>query len=185
MMSRLWGGQRIGSKQGDNLKEAIRIFNQLKSEGVIADYAIGGGAATLFYTEPFFTEDVDMFVHLTTQSVLISLTPIYERIADLGGIVDGLYIKIGDANVQIIVPPGDLEIEAIEHAQTLSYDSIPVRVFRPEYLIVIYLRVNRPKDKLKAELLAKQAPLDHTLLSNLLKRFTLIEAWKTLQEKNS
>jgi hypothetical protein len=167
------------------VKEAIRVFNQLRDERIIADYAIGGGAATLFYTEPFFTEDVDVFVHLVTRDKLISLTPIYERIAALGGSVSGQYVRIGDANVQILVPPSDLEVEAIERARTETFGGLPVKVFGPEYLIAIYLRVSRPKDKLKAELLANQATLDHQVLNDLLERYLLIDAWNSIQEKNS
>jgi hypothetical protein len=37
-------------------------MNNLKEKGLIKDYAIGGAIATLRWTEPFFTRDLDIFV---------------------------------------------------------------------------------------------------------------------------
>ena len=37
------------------------MLNGLLEEGVLKDYAIGGGMAALAYVEPFLTEDIDVF----------------------------------------------------------------------------------------------------------------------------
>jgi hypothetical protein len=155
------------------MEKLIRVMNQLRDEGIVTDYAIGGGAATLFYTEPFFTEDVDVFVHIKVESKLIDLSPIYERAVQLGAVVEGVYLVIGDAHAQIIVPPTQLEEEALQNAQEKTFGDSKVKAFSPEYLIAIYLRIGRSKDKLKVELLREQAEIDQMRLNAILKRHNL------------
>ncbi len=44
------------------MKKILEILNELKKKGLVEDYAIGGGVATIFYTEPVFTYDLDAFI---------------------------------------------------------------------------------------------------------------------------
>jgi len=44
------------------LRDVFAQLNALKPDGIIADYAIGGATAVLFYAEPTRTYDVDVFV---------------------------------------------------------------------------------------------------------------------------
>ncbi len=46
--------------------EALGTLNQLKREGVIKDYAIGGGYAVNYYLEPILTYDLDIFSLVAT-----------------------------------------------------------------------------------------------------------------------
>ena len=41
--------------------DVLRAANELVANGVIADYAIGGAMAAIFYVEPFATFDIDLF----------------------------------------------------------------------------------------------------------------------------
>jgi hypothetical protein len=123
------------------MQEAIRVLNQLVAEGVIADYAIGGGMATLFYTEPFLTEDVDVFVVLPDMQRLDLFDNLFRRLQELGYQSEGMYVAVGGTALQFLVPPSDLESEALETARRLKYGTESVKVFRPEYLMAIYLRV--------------------------------------------
>jgi hypothetical protein len=43
------------------MKNVLEVMNNLKEKGLIKDYAIGGAIATLKWTEPFFTRDLDKF----------------------------------------------------------------------------------------------------------------------------
>ena len=52
--------------------------------------------------------------------------------------------------------------------ETSSPDSLSA-VFKPEYLAAIALKVNRTKDKLKAELLLDQSSLDEKKLNEILR----------------
>ena len=47
-----------------SLPDVFRVLNDMKSDGIIEDYAIGGGMAVLFYAEPTRTYDLDVFVLL-------------------------------------------------------------------------------------------------------------------------
>src|SRR3970040_2223197 len=41
---------------------AVRVGNELETEGVVSGYAIGGAMAMLFWAEPTVTFDLDVFV---------------------------------------------------------------------------------------------------------------------------
>ena len=44
--------------------EVIKALNQIKADGVISDYAVGGAVAASFYIDAINTEDVDAFVFI-------------------------------------------------------------------------------------------------------------------------
>ena len=43
---------------------ALEALNDLKANGIIKDYAIGGGYAANYYLEPSYTYDLDILVLL-------------------------------------------------------------------------------------------------------------------------
>jgi hypothetical protein len=167
------------------MKTLIQTFDQLRDEGFFADYAIGGGVATLFYTEPFATVDVDVFALIPVQGGLYDLSPIYSRLQELGFRAEGQYILVGEQPVQLMVPPSELEEDALREATWHDVDDTRVRVFRAEHLLAIYLRIGRAKDLLKIQALLNQAKLDRTLLSEIITRHQLEVLWNDFQKKNS
>jgi hypothetical protein len=44
------------------VKRTLEVLNKLEKEGVFSRYAIGGALGATFYTEPFLTFDLDVFV---------------------------------------------------------------------------------------------------------------------------
>jgi len=97
------------------VRNAIRVMNELKEKGLIKDYAIGGAIAALRWTEPFFTQDLDVFVILeeeTEERGLIVLSPIYEYLKERGYVWKGHWIMIEGIPVDIF-PADPLEKEAI------------------------------------------------------------------------
>ena len=46
------------------MEATIKVLNALVADGVVEKYAIGGAVAAAFWLEPFFTEDLDIFVAL-------------------------------------------------------------------------------------------------------------------------
>jgi hypothetical protein len=46
------------------VKRVLEVLNELEKEGFFACYAIGGAMGAIFYTEPFLTFDLDVFVVL-------------------------------------------------------------------------------------------------------------------------
>jgi len=100
------------------VKETLRILNELKEEGLIKDYAIGGGIAALRWVEPFFTQDLDIFVVFeeeTTERGLIDLSPLYEYLKDKGYVRERQWIMIEGVPVDVF-PADPLEKEAVEQA---------------------------------------------------------------------
>jgi hypothetical protein len=57
---------------------AIAVIEEMKRDGIVAEYAIGGAMALVFWTEPIPTFDLDVFVLLSSDSPLVSLGPIYD-----------------------------------------------------------------------------------------------------------
>jgi len=80
----------------NNMKKAIQVLNEIRDEGVIKEYAVGGAMAAMFYTEPIATYDLDVFVLFKdlTDSVLISLSPIYNALRARGYQEQGEYVYV-------------------------------------------------------------------------------------------
>jgi len=167
------------------MKNLINAFDQLRAEGYFGDYAIGGGIATLFYTEPFATIDVDVFATIPIRGGLVDLSPIYARLLELGFKSEGQYVLVGDQPVQVLVPPSDLEEEAVREAVWRDVEDVKVKVFRPEHLIAIYLRVGRAKDFSKIQALLEQAGIEQARLEAILQRYNLQDQWNRYPKKSS
>lgn len=167
------------------MQEVIRTLNKMRDAGFFADYAIGGGVATLFYTEPFATIDVDVFALVPATAGLYNLAPIYAYLRELGHTAEDQYIRIGDHPVQLLVPPTALEEEAVREAAWLDAEGMKVKVFRAEYLVAIYLRVGRPRDVAKIQALLEQAEIDPERLQQIIQVHHLQEQWNRYHEKTS
>lgn len=67
------------------MEKTLKVLNELEKQGIIKRYAIGGGIATLFYTEPILTYDMDVFVFLpASRSKLVLLSPLYGYLREKG-----------------------------------------------------------------------------------------------------
>ena len=167
------------------MEQAIRAFNKLKEEGVILDYAIGGGVAVTFYTEPIDTYDTDVFVLVPSgePSLVFDVSTIYRKLSEMGGKSEGQYIIIGDTPVQVLIAPSALEEEAIRTATAIKYGDTPCKVFRPEHLVAICLKTARTRDFYKAMLILEQVSLDNNLLQSLVSRYGLEQQWNRLNSK--
>ena len=68
------------------MEKVIELLNRMQADGVIERFAVGGGIATIYYLEPYQTDDIDVFflpVGLG-DSGLVTLEPIYSYLANLG-----------------------------------------------------------------------------------------------------
>ncbi len=167
------------------MKKVIEFLNEMKQIGLIKDYAIGGAIATLRWTEPFFTRDLDVFIILpqkVSKTKLIILTPIYEYLKNKGASWEQQWILVEDIPVDFIVAD-EFEEEAINNAQKMKIEDIETKVITPEYLIVLFLKAGREKDILKIELLLNQTKIDILKLKRLLYKFKLLEKFKTRFKK--
>ena len=152
----------------------------MKREGVILNYAIGGAVAATFYMEPVETVDLDVFVVLpNTTSPILTLTAIYDYLARRGHRPAGEHVLIHGILVQFL-PTDALTQEGLERAVQHSLGKEEVRVMRPEHLAAIMLKVNRPKDRLRIEMLLREAEIDHAAFADILQRHGLEQRWKDL-----
>ncbi len=92
------------------MERVLQVLNQMQADGVVDNYAIGGGIAAIYYIEPYQTDDLDVFVPVSSvtfeKSALLSLDPIYSYLAKLGytAVKEGVLIE--DWLVQFI-PAGE------------------------------------------------------------------------------
>lgn len=157
----------------------LKTINRARRDGVIGPYAIGGAIGVMFYTQAFKTEDVDVFVHLpVTAAGILTLSHLYTYFLGVGARAEGLYLWIEGVPVQFIPPGSALEEEALKTARTAKYGQTKTRVFRPEYLLAIALKVARRKDLAKVEKLLDEARMDRRRLMDVLRRHKLMKKWR-------
>lgn len=116
------------------LGQVFEALNQLKAEGVLRDYALGGATAALFYAEPTRTYDVDVFVLLPppTGSILEPLKAIYAWARSREFVIDAEHIFMHGVPVQFLPAHNALAEDAVVTARTLEYEGVDVRVIGPE-----------------------------------------------------
>lgn len=164
------------------MKNALKVLNELKERGLIKDYAIGGAIAALRWTEPFFTQDLDVFILMEEggEEGLIVLTPIYHALQSRGYVWKGHWVMIEGIPVDIF-PADALEREAIGDGEEIEYEGVQTKVMRPEYLIALFLRAGRDKDFRKIQLLLEQGEICREKLQEILGRYGLDEKWRTFE----
>lgn len=167
-------------ESGGLISGALCVLNSLEAEGLIDRYAIGRSVALLFYVEPFFTEDLDVFCHLASPGALLSLAPIYEYLQKLGYHPDGQFISVEGILLQFLVPPALLVEEALENAVETQVEGVATRVFQYEYLLAIMTETNRPRDRVKLRLALDSADPDSAKLTDILSRYNLLEKWQQI-----
>ena len=164
-----------------SLADVFRILNEMKSEGVIGEYAIGGAMATLFYAEATRTYDVDVFARLPQISVrsassdggFLTLTALYEWARARGFEPHDEHLVIHSVPVQFLAADDGLEHEAVEQAQTLDYEGVAVRVIAPHHLIALYLRAGGARRRERVLMLREAGVVDLDALHEVLERYGL------------
>lgn len=167
------------------MKNALKVLNELREKGLIKDYAIGGAIAALRWTEPFFTQDLDIFILLEKEADekgLTILSPIYEYLKSKGYVWKGQWIMIEGVPVDMF-PADPLEEEAVEQAQEAEYEGVRTKVVIPEYLIALFLRAGRDKDWRKIQMLLEQCEIDRERLQRILSHYGLYEKFSDFEEK--
>jgi len=152
-------------------------------QGVFSRYGIGGAMAATFYTEPFLTFDLDVFVVLPrTPGGLLTLAPLYDALRARGYTEENECVLIEGVPVQFLPAYNSLVEEALNQAQEITYEDVPARVLRSEHLVAISLQTGRSKDRERVRILHEQAKLDMNFLAEVLRRHQLEEKWKLWTE---
>ncbi len=154
-----------------SLADAFRVLHQLRDDGVIEEYAVGGAMAMLFWAEPALTFDLDVFVRLpSADTTLVSLGPVYEWLRAHGCTESAEHVMIHGTPVQFLVSPNALADEAIAAAAIHELDDVPCRVMRPEHLCALWLQAGGSKRRERVQLLRDAGVVDETVLNDLLRR---------------
>lgn len=160
------------------MEKAIKVLNEMRSKGILTDYAIGGGIGTMFYSESFNTKDLDVFIYpRVLSSGLIHLGHIYDYLKTKGYKTwKQSFIIIEGVPVDFVVVYDELTAEALKESINHIFNGVKVKVMRPEHLIAIALKTGRPEDFNKVTKLLQQAPFDKRYLNSILKRHQI--KWK-------
>ena len=163
------------------MKQAIAVLNDMVAAGVIRKYAIGGAMGAAFYTEPFTTFDLDIFVAFgESDALLVSLSPIYAYLRERGYTeTTGECVMIEGTPVQFLPTSPGLLDEAMRNAVQIDYDGVPTWVLDAEHLLAIAVSTGRAKDRMRVPLFLESGRLDMARLTGILERHALLERWKT------
>lgn len=81
----------------------LNALNKLVADRIIRAYAIDDAIAAAFYIEAAQTEDIDAFVFLPDfPSGILLLTPIYDALTAVGGVVEREYVRFENWPLQIL-----------------------------------------------------------------------------------
>src|SRR4051794_278762 len=154
------------------LADVLRAANELVSAGLIGDYALGGALAAIYYTEPFTTYDADIVFVASDKTLSAGIPAIYSHLQSKGWRIQREHLLVKDFPVQFLAASGLTE-EAVQTARPIEYESVPAKVFRPEYIVAIAASVGRHKDLARIEQLMLHAKIDRQLLDDILRRHNL------------
>jgi hypothetical protein len=161
-----------------SLADVFRVLNDMKSDGIVEDYAIGGAMAVLFYAEPTRTYDLDVFVLLPRPAGgLVVLTDAHVWLQARGFEPEGEHVIIHGVPVQLIPAYNELVEAAITEARRLDYDAVAVRVAPPEHLVALALQAGGHKRRERAFQLLETSDIDRAKLDDLLSRHGIQPPW--------
>jgi hypothetical protein len=160
------------------MKAVAQLLNEMRSAGVIENYALFGAAAQMRYTEPVATLDADVLVVIQSGKRLDVLDAIYEFCSRKGFRAEGEAIRVGAWPVQFVPVFNELTVEAVERADAPLFEGVPFRVVRADHLAVIALSVGRPKDLTRILALLESGSVSREEIAALAQRHGLADAWK-------
>jgi len=152
--------------QPSSLSDVLVELNDLKETGIINDYAIGGGYASIYHGVPYTTFDLDVLLVLNSDEDFHKLWDYYLQ---KGNKISQLYIYIAGMPVQFLPNINPLFNEAVTEAMQLELNGVSGKVVTVEYLIVLLLTSFRVKDRIKIAELIKDANI--IKLKEILRRF--------------
>ena len=168
------------------MEKVIEILNRMQADGVFEKFAIGGGIATIYYLEPYQTDDIDVFFLpvFFGDSGLVSLEPIYSYPEKLGyhSVAEGVGILIEDWPVLFIPVAESVQEEAVIQAESVAFGKTRTGLFSAEHLAAELLRSGRDKD-LQRVIKLFRTGLDMKAFRDIIRRHNLSERWTELASR--
>jgi hypothetical protein len=130
--------------------------------------------ASIFYTEPFATFDVDIFCFINgIANELDPLRPIYDYLQPrkVPEYAEGFII--GGLRVQFLPVFNPLNDEAVQNANSFSLNDVVIQVMAPEYLVANMLQTGRKKDHTRIAQFFEANVCDMEKLDDILSRHKL------------
>ncbi len=169
------------------MERVLQVINQMQADGIVENYAIGGGIAAIYYLEPYQTEDIDIFIPVSSVSVgkagLISLEPVYGYLKKLGYFPSKEGVIIEDWLVQFIPTRQLMDEEAIAKSRRVKYGETETKLFTAEYLAAELLRSGRRKDQIRVIALIESNKVNMTTFREILTRHRLTDKWETFAKR--
>jgi hypothetical protein len=162
------------------VKDLAELLNEMRTAGVIADYALFGAAAQMRYTEAVATLDADVLVSVPHPD---RFAPVYEFCAKRGYAPVGEAIQVGPWPVQFVPVFNQLTREALEKADTADFEGVPFRVVRADFLAAIALSAGRAKDFARILALLESGSVAPGEIESLAQHHGLLEAWKRFKTR--
>lgn len=161
------------------MKQTLQILLQLRDEGALTKFAVGGAVAASFYIEAVSTEDLDIFAFLRPSAGgLVILTPLYDRLRQLGAAVQDEHVVIHGWPVQILPAYTPLVEAAVNQAEEQDYAGLKVPVVTADYLCAIALQTGRPKDYQRVYSMLDAGCITPANLRQLIQTHGLQESWR-------
>ena len=153
-----------------SLADVFRVLNRMCDEGIVAQYAVGGATAVLFYAEPTRTYDLDVFVTLEAvgNDVLVPLAGIYEWARSQGFGLEAEHLLIEGVPVQLLPAWNALVEAALSTARVHDYGGVPVRVVDPDHLVALALQAGGARRRERAWQLLEAGAVDRVRLRQIL-----------------
>lgn len=162
------------------MEKVIEILNRMQADGVLQDFAIGGGIAFIYYSEPYLTKDIDVFISpvIVGSQGLVSFGRIYEYLRELGYQFEGEYIRIENWLVQFVPASESIQEEAVVQAKQAVFAGQYTWMFSREHLAAELLRSGRLKDHVRVLSLIESGTVNMAGFHDILNRHGLNEVWE-------
>lgn len=162
------------------MEKVIQVLNRMQADGVIENYAIGGGIAAIYYLEPYQTDDIDVFISpvVVGANGLVSFERIYSYLEELGYNVEREYIRIEGWLVQFLPASEPVQEDAVLHADRVAFAAEYTSIFSAEHLAAELLRSGRLKDHVRVVALLESEQMDLQVFHDIIRRHGLEEKWK-------
>ncbi len=164
----------------------LHVLNDLRQRNLLKDYAIAGGIAVLYYTEPVLTYDFDVLCVFPGSGMLIDPSPVFEYLNTLGYEFGKEYrVNIEGVPVQFIPASTGLVEEALRHAVSVTISGVPTKILTVEYLVAMMLQLYRPKDRAKIDLLIhnEEVSIDPEALQSIITTYHLEKRWQRFSDE--
>ncbi len=159
------------------MRAVARLLEEMRQAGVVTACAVFGATAQMRYTEPVATFDVDVLVLVPDTDRLDVLGPLCDFCRRRGHEPQGEAIRVGEWPVQLVPAWDTLTREAVEQADTVDYEGVPLRVVRASHLAVIALGVGRAKDHARILALLESGSVTAPDIAGLAARHGLEQSW--------